>query len=170
MTSPSLPLSRETSIRRDARGQWFHEGARVENEAVARAFDRWVGRAEDGRYILQNDVNWAYVEIEGPPVFVLSAVPDGGTLTLQLSDGRVETLAPETLRQDPEGRLYCDVRGGRLWAGFSRRATLELEPLLAEDEAGLYLALGGARVRPPERDDVSSRPAPSPAGSLPPPR
>ena len=151
MAEPSLPpgRSRETTIRRDAEGRWFHEGERVDNEAVARAFDRWVDRAEDGRLILHNDVNWAYVHIEGPPVFVTSAHPGVGEVTLYLSDGRTEPLAPRSLRQDAEGRLYCDVRGGRLWAGFSRKATLQLEPLIGEDAQGVFLEIGGERVRPP---------------------
>lgn len=172
MEDPRLPpgFSRETTIRRDAQGRWFHEGAPVENPAVARAFDAWVARAEDGRYILENDINWAYVEIEGAPVFVTGVDIDVAGVTLHLSDGRQEPLAPATLRQDEDGRLYCDVRGGQLWAAFSRKATLQLEPLVQEDEAGIYLELGVARVRPPVQDDVSSRPAPSPAGSPPPPR
>ena len=46
-------LSRETDIVRTADGRWFHEGAPIENPKLARAFDRWVTRAEDGTYGLQ---------------------------------------------------------------------------------------------------------------------
>lgn len=152
MEEPRLPpgFSRETTIRRDAQGRWFHDGDPVENPAVARAFDRWIDRADDGRWCLKNSANWAYVEIEGAPIFVRDLRLEGGAALLELSDERSEPLEPSTLRRDRAGVLYCTVRGGRLPAQFTRRAMWALEPVVAEDEAGVYLALSGAKVRPPE--------------------
>lgn len=120
------------------------------NEGVARAFDAWIDRhEEDGRYILRNSVNWAYVEIEGAPLFVRSITIEPDGLRGALSNGKEERLAADTLRQDVAGNLYCDAAGGRLTAQLTRKATLQLEPIVAEDEAGIYLAIGGERVRPP---------------------
>lgn len=140
MTEPSLPpgFTRETTIRRDARGQWFHDGQPVLHPKVKRAFDAWVDRAEDGRTILKNPVNWAYVQIEGAPVFVLRAElrPQQGWL-LGLSDGRTEPLRAETLRQDSEGSLYCTVREGRLAARFTASALVELSDSLEETPEGV---------------------------------
>jgi hypothetical protein len=155
MSMPPIPpgLGAESTIRRDAAGRWFHEGEPVENEAVARAFDRWVDRAEDGRYVLRNEVSWAYVEIEGAPVTVLDAAPSAEGLSLALSDGRVEALDPSTFVVDPAGRLYCRVRGGRLVAAFGRAATLRLMPLVEEDAGGLHLAVAGRALRPAPVDD-----------------
>ena len=145
--SPAVPgHSRETTLRRDEEGRWFHDGVRVTNEKVALAFDRWIDVLEDGRFILKNDVNWAFVEIEGAPVIVRSAHPTADGVTLWLSDGRSEFLDLATVRQGPDGRLYCTVRGGRLTARFSRRAVLSLEPILAEDERGICLRVGGTSV------------------------
>ena len=151
MTDPALPpgLSRETTIRRDAEGRWFHEGDPVTNPAVARAFDRWVARAEDGRLCLRNEVNWAYVEIEGAPLFVRRVRLRGESAELELSDERTEPLDPRTLRQGPDGRLYCTVRQGSLAALLTRRATFDLAERVGEDENGVFVDLAGDRIHPP---------------------
>lgn len=157
METPRVPpgFSLESGIRRDAEGRWFHDGAPVENEAVARAFDAWIDRNdEDGRYVLENSVNWAYIELEGAPFFVRSADPGPDGVTLLLSDGTEEQLDLETVRQDAAGNLYCTVKAGRLAARFTRKATLQLEPLVAEDEAGVLLRVGGKAVHPPVVEDA----------------
>jgi hypothetical protein len=146
-------LSRETTIRRDAAGRWFHEGEPVENPAVARAFDRWIERAADGRYILSNSANWAYVQLEGAPFFVRELELEADQAVLLLSDDTQEALRPETLRAGPDGRLYCLVRDGTFVAEFTRRAMFALEPALDEDEDGELLRLMGKKVRPPVVDD-----------------
>lgn len=141
--------TRETTIRRDAQGRWFQDGEPLEHPNLTRAFDRWVQVADDGRYCLKNDINWAYITLEGPPFFVraVRVAPDGQA-SLVLSDDSVQLLVPATLRQGDDGALYCDVHQG-LCARFDRLAMQQLEGLLGEDEHGVYLALGdGSRVRP----------------------
>ncbi len=147
---PLVPpgFSVESGVRRDAQGRWFHEGVAIDNEAVAKAFDRWIDRAEDGRYILKNSVNWAYVDIEGPPFFVKHLSVGLDRVTLLLSDGTEEALLVDSLRQGPDGRLYCDVREGGFVAGFGQQATMQFEPLLDEDEDGLFVTIGSQKVRP----------------------
>lgn len=141
--------SRETAIRRDALGRWFHEEQPLEHPNLVRAFDRWVDRADDGRYCLRNEINWAYIALEGPPLFVRAVQLDAqGGATLKLSDDTTEPLPAASLRQGPDGALYCDARGGKLVARFERHAMQQLEPLLQEDDQGVYLALSGQRVRP----------------------
>jgi hypothetical protein len=146
-------LTRETRIRRDARGRWWNGEDPIDHPGLARAFDAWLDRAPDGRYCLRNDINWAYVEIEGAPLFVRAVRAAGDAVVLLLSDGREEPLDPATLRQDREGVLHCSARGGALCARFDRHAQAALEPFLAEDDDGPYLALGASRVRPPVVDD-----------------
>ncbi len=140
--------SRETKLRRDALGRWFDGETQITHVLLTQAFDAWVDRAEDGRFCLKNDVNWAYVEIEGPPVFVRSSTIRGATVTLHLSDRREEVLDVTTLREGRDGALYCQVREGRLPARFDAHAALQLSPLLGEDEEGTYLELGQVRIRP----------------------
>jgi hypothetical protein len=145
--------SRETKLRRDALGRWFDGETQVTHVLLTQAFDAWIDRAEDGRFCLKNGVNWAYVTIEGPPVFVRSLTIRGATVTMHLSDGREEVLEPATLREAQDGALYCQVRQGRLPARFSAHAAIQLSPLVAEDEGGTYLDLGHARIRPKIVDD-----------------
>ena len=145
--------TRETTIRRDALGRWFHDGQPLEHEGLTRAFDRWVERAEDGRFCLKNDINWAYITLEGPPYFVRSVDIDiMCQVQLTLSNDRREQLRPETLRAGADGALYCDVGEG-LTARFASHAATQLEPLLGEDAQGIYVNVGGRRVRPPTVDD-----------------
>jgi hypothetical protein len=142
--------TRETTIRRDAQGRWFSDGEPLEHANLTRAFDRWLERAEDGRWCLKNDINWAYVAIEGPPLFVRTVRTDepAGALQLTFSDDRSEVLKTETLRQGPDGALYCDARDGSWVARFERHAMQQLEGLLREDDQGVYLSLGNQRIRP----------------------
>lgn len=145
--------TRETKIRRDALGRWFDGDVPITHALLTQAFDAWIERAEDGRYCLKNDINWAYVTIEGAPVLVRAVELDGDRVTLRLSDGRSEPLDPATLREAEDGALHCQVRGGTLAARFDSHATLQLAPLIGEDERGTYLTLGGQRVRPPLAGD-----------------
>jgi hypothetical protein len=149
--------SRETKIRRDSQGRWFLEDDPLEHPNLVRAFDRWIDRAEDGRYCLKNDINWAYFTLEGPPFFVRSVRLEGDKITMSLSDDSTEQLDPATLRQASDGALYCNVRGS-MAARFDRHAMQQLEPILQQDDKGVYLALGQARVRPPVASDPLADP------------
>jgi hypothetical protein len=149
--------TRETKIRRDALGRWFDGPDPLEHVGLCKAFDSWIERAEDGRWCLRNDINWAYVTIEGPPLFVRTVTVEPTQVLLHLSDGRTEPLRVASLRQGPEGALYCDARDGTYTARFERYAMQQLDPLLQEDEQGVYLLLGNERIRP----RVVSDPLPS---------
>ena len=144
--------TRETTIRRDDQGRWFFENDPLEHPNLVRAFEGWIERAEDGRYCLRNDINWAYFTLEGPPFFVRSVRFEGGGVWLHLSGGHSELLDPSTLRQGPDGALYCNVRGA-MAARFDRHAMQQLEAVLQQDDKGVYLALGADRVRPPVAAD-----------------
>lgn len=154
---PALALrgfSRETTLFRDGEGRWFHDGQPLEHSNLVRAFDRWIERAPDGRYCVKNDINWAYITLEGPPFFVRSVTLDAqGQPVLLLSNDRREPLRADSLRIGPDGALYCDVGAGDMSARFERHAAMQLEPLIAEDEQGIYVRLDGRRVRPPRVDD-----------------
>lgn len=149
-SEPTFPfgLSRETTIRRTADGKWFQGDEPIDNPKLARAFDRWISKAEDGRYCLKNDINWAYFTLEGPPYFVRSAQPEGDAVTLALSNDESTTLDFATLREGPDGALYCDAYPG-MAARFDTHASVQLSELVAEDEQGPYLRCGKERVRPP---------------------
>lgn len=131
-------LSRETTIRRDKGGKWYHEGQLVEHPAVIRAFNAWMDQ-ENGRFILRNSVNWAYVEIEGAPIFVRRIRQEVSGFELELSNGQTEFLEIKTLCRDENGRLYCRVRQQRWLAEFTRLAMLDVMPFLDGDEEVMEL-------------------------------
>jgi hypothetical protein len=140
--------SRETRIRRDRHGRWFDGDVPIEKASIIRAFDRWIDVAPDGRHCLRNSVNWAYVSIEGPPLFVVDVELRPDRIDLILSDERTEALDPSTLEIDRDGFLFARARSGTMLAQFTSRASFRLEPILGEDAAGLYLVLGGEKIRP----------------------
>ena len=133
---------------RTADGRWFHDGEPLDNPKLSRAFDRWVTRAEDGRYCLKNDINWAYFKLEGAPFFVRSAQVNDGRAELLLSNDELVTLDPRSLREGPDTALYCDVYPGQT-ARFDSHAAVQLGELLEEDEQGPFFHVGNERVRPP---------------------
>jgi uncharacterized protein len=150
-------FSRESKIYRDQTGQWFHDGEPVTHPLLARAFDRWVSRAENGRYCLKNEKDWVYVTIEGAPLFVRSVrIDPSGGVDLLLSDDSAETLDPTTLRQDRDGALYCGARGATMTAKFDRHVVGQLASLIGEDHDGVFIQFGDRRVRPPIVDDPLS--------------
>ena len=148
--------TRETEIRRDAGGRWFNGPGPIDHPNLTRSFDGWVDRAEDGRFCLSNSINWAYVEIEGPAYFVKDVVPSAEGIGLLLSGDLREQLDPASLRQGPEGALWCAVREGRCPARFDNHAVGKMSDWIREDEEGVYVLIGGEKVRPPEIDDPLS--------------
>jgi hypothetical protein len=141
-------MSRETTIVRTADGRWFHDGELLENPKLCHAFDGWITRAEDGRYCLKNEINWAYFQLEGAPYFVRSVTLVGENAELALSGGARVTLDFRTLREGPDGALYCAAFPG-LTARLDSFAAVQLGELLHEDDAGPYFSVAGARIRPP---------------------
>lgn len=150
MLPETLPfgLSRETKIVLDAKGQWWNEGDPIEHPNVTRAFFGWIQRHEDGRFILKNSINWAYIEVLGAPSFVEACRVGGEGVTLFLADGSEERLLPETLVMKDNGALWCKVRGGTLDAEFRAHAMFQLEPVLVATADGIALKIAGKAYIP----------------------
>jgi hypothetical protein len=148
---PPPGRSRESSIRLDAEGRFFHDGAPVEHAAMAAAFASWIARhPDDGRFILTNGYDWTYFEVEDAPFFVESfrVTPDGPVL--RLFDGTEEPLDATTLRLDAEGRVRLRVKGGAFDAKLTRDAQLALAPFLTETPRGaLSLVISGVEYALP---------------------
>lgn len=148
--------TRETQIRRDARGRWFNGEDRIEHPKLTRSFDGWIDRAEDGRFCLSNSINWAYVEIEGPAYFVKDVAASDDEIVLHLSGDLEERLVASSLAQGPEGALWCAVRGGRCPARFDNHAVSKMSDFVGEDADGVFVRVAGQQVRPPEVADPLS--------------
>ncbi|MCG5055058.1 MAG: DUF1285 domain-containing protein [Myxococcales bacterium] len=135
MSAAQLERLRQSGLRIDAEGRFWHEGALVEHEGTRRAFSRWLDRlAEpDGRYILRLDeTRYAYVDVDDTPLVVRTLrwiEPDPRPL-LSLSDGTEERLDPASLTFDDGGVLRTWVRAGRLEARLSTAATSALAAVI----------------------------------------
>ncbi len=162
-----IERKRQTGLRLDREGRWWHLGQRVEHRRLARALHRWLDRLDDGRFILRlGEDRYAYVEVDDAPYTVRTLQPLAGTddhapVVLLLSDETEEPLDPESLVVDPESEaLYCRVKQGRFEARLSRAAHFMLAQLIEEDRANedsFVFVRGAVRApigtRPPRRGD-----------------
>jgi hypothetical protein len=127
--------SRESTIRLDAEGRFWHEGRRVDHPGLSAALHGWIGRhPDDGRYILSNGYDWTYFTVDDAPYLVRALRIEPDRIVLVLSDGTDEAWVPEETRLGSGGALYATVkrgaRGGPFEAKFSRHAQASLEPVL----------------------------------------
>ena len=138
--------SRESTIRLDGEGRFWHDGRRVEHAGLFAALHSWIGRhPDDGRYILTNGYDWTYFTVEDAPYVVRAIRIEPSRILLVLSDGAEEAWDPETTRIGSDGALYASVkraaRQGPFEAKFSRHAQASLEPALV-DAGGPAVRIG----------------------------
>jgi hypothetical protein len=143
--------SRESTIRLDREGRFWHEGNPVEHAKLAQAMHGWVSRhPDDGRYILTNGYDWTYFTVEDAPYFVRSARVGRDAVVLQLSDGTEEAWDPASTRIGEGDALYARVKAsdGRkpFEAKFTRYAQAQLAPVLESTAGGAPAARVGGRV------------------------
>lgn len=133
--------SRESTIRLDDRGRFWHEGAPVEHRGLAVALHTWIRRhPDDGRYILCNGYDWTYFTVDDAPFFVQFVRLEPERIVLVLSDGTDEPWRPEASRVARDASLYTTVKsgapGGPYEAKFTRHALTSLAPVLVESSDG----------------------------------
>ena len=162
----SFRFSRESRIRIDREGRFWHEGERVLNPRLERALASWVDVDDPtGRYILRNSLDWCFVTVDDTPLVVRNVHVDevGGGAELDLSDGSIESLVLSSLRVDPDGVVYCDVRKGRIPARFDRSAAFALlEHAEVTPEGVVTLCLGAVKCGvAPLRTGEGVRPRPA---------
>ncbi len=131
--------SRESTLRIDGEGRFFHDDVAVEHPKLAAALHTWISRhPDDGRFILTNGYDWTYFKVDDVPFFVRAIKKTGDNdLILVLSDATEEPLDPATLRLGDRGELYLRVKpgakGGPFDAKMTRHAQTQLEPFLSQD-------------------------------------
>src|SRR5262245_13060798 len=109
ITAEMLERFRQTGIRLDREGRFWHEGIEVTHPRLRQALLRWLDRRdEDGRPILRLDERrYAYVDVEDADLLVLSARwLAGDHLMLSLNDGSEEELDYATLRVGSANAMY----------------------------------------------------------------
>jgi hypothetical protein len=157
---------RQTGIRLDREGRFWHEGAEITHPGLRRAFLRWLDRLEDGRPILRLDEHrYAYVDVEDAHLLVVSARWQGDRALVILNDGSEEELDYDSVRISPDHALYCAVRRGALEARVTTPAYYVLAERIvpdAADERAFVLCAGGRRFAIGARRAAgsASRPAP----------
>ena len=144
--------SRESTIRLDAEGHFFHDDAPVEHPKLAEAMHTWITRhPDDGRYILSNGYDWTYFTVEDAPFYVRSLRATEEGVMLVLSDGTEEVWNPTATETGRGGALCTTVKahakGGPFSARFTRHAQASLAPWLTEVN-GAPAAKIGERVIP----------------------
>ena len=146
--------SRESSIRLDRDGQFWHDGERLEHPKLEEAFHTWLRRhPDDRRYILTNGYDWTYVTVDDAPFTVRAVHHEGGRVRLVLSSG--DTVELTALSQASDGSLYTPVRlhDDTFEARFSRLAQTQLEPALVERDGQVGVQVGDSWLLPGPRRD-----------------
>ena len=146
--------SRESTIRLDGEGRFFHDDAIVEHPKLRDALHTWIARhPDDKRYILTNGYDWTYFIVEDVPYFVRSLRDEGGDAMLVLSDGTEEPLEPSTVHANERGELYLKVKAGAKDGPFDAKMTRfaqgQLGPFLEDsggDEVSLVTTRGRVRI------------------------
>jgi hypothetical protein len=137
--APPERRSRESTLRLDALGRFWHEGRLVTHPGLAAGLHTWIRRhPDDGRFILSNGYDWTYFTVDDAPFFVRSVRAEPERIVLVLSDGTEEPLDPTTARIGPDDGLYVRVKsaapGGPYEAKFTQHAQTSLAPMLVPGE------------------------------------
>jgi hypothetical protein len=151
-----FPFTRESSIRIDEDGRFWHEGNPVEHAGLATAMASWVSKhPNDGRWVLENGYDWCWITVDDVPIFVRDLHVRGDALMAKLSDGSEEELALESVHVDAKGTIRCDVkpsaRGGPYPAKLTRVAQLAIADRLREHEGRVVLDVGARSIDLPTR-------------------
>jgi hypothetical protein len=144
LTPEQIERFRQTGIRLDREGRFWHEGAEVTHPGFRRALLRWLDRLPDGRPILRLDERrYAYVDVDDAELLALSARWAGERPIVVLNDESEEELDASTLELGEGGALYCRVRGGRLTARITTPAYYVLAERIDETAPGVFALRAG---------------------------
>jgi uncharacterized protein len=144
LTDEQIEKLRQSGIRLDAEGKFWHEGAEVTHHGLRAAFWRWLDRNPDGRYVLRLDEKrFVYLDVDDAPFFIRSLRWDGGRAIAQLSDGSEEALDCKTLQIGPNDAVYAIVKNGRFDARVSTSAWGTLAERIVERDGRTVLDADG---------------------------
>ncbi|MDB4968001.1 MAG: hypothetical protein JWN44_3690 [Myxococcales bacterium] len=111
LSDAEIEKLRQSGIRLDADGHFWHEGAQVTHHGLRAAFWRWLDRNPDGRWVLRlDDKRFVYLDVDGAPFVVRSARWEGDRAMMRLSDDSDEELDYATLHLRAGGLPHCVVK------------------------------------------------------------
>jgi len=143
----ALERFRQSGIRIDRDGRFWHEGGEITHPGMLAAFRRWLDRLPDGRHILRLDEQrYVYVDADDAPLVASSLRWDGAGAFLTLPGGE-EPLDFASLRIDHQrgDAVYARVRSGRLDARLSPQAWTQLAEHVIDTPAGPAVEVHGQR-------------------------
>src|SRR4051812_46884304 len=144
LTEEQIEKLRQSGIRLDADGRFWHEGAEIKHEGMRAAFFRWLDRNPDGRWVLRLDENrFVYLDVDDAPFVIRSLRWEGDRAFVHLSDGTEEELAYDTLRVEGD-KPHARVKG-RFDARIGTGAWGAMEARLVEDRGRIFLDAAGGR-------------------------
>ncbi len=146
LTDAQIERLRQSGIRLDADGKFWHEGGEVTHAGLRAALWRWLDRNPDGRYVLRLDERrFVYLDVDDAPFVVRSLRWEGDRAIAQLSDGGEEALDASTLRLK-RGVAYATVKG-RFDARLATAAWGALQARLHERDGAVWLDAAGGPYR-----------------------
>jgi uncharacterized protein len=138
LTDAEIEKLRQSGIRLDAEGRFWHEGQEVTHAKMRAAFFRWLDRNPDGRYVLRLDERrFVYLDVDDAPFVVRSLRWEGERALAVLSDGSEEPLDLSTVRLKA-GVAYATVKGG-FDARLAAAAFATLGERIVERDGHYYL-------------------------------
>lgn len=139
---------RQSGLRLDGLGRWWHDGEPIAHRRLSEALHRWLERLDDGRYVVRlDDTRYAYVEVDEAPYFVRSLREAEGLL-IKLSDQTEEPLEIDSLAVGPDQAFFCRVKSGRFRAKFLHGAQQLLARYVDQDADGHYVVEFSGRRYP----------------------
>lgn len=132
----------DSGMRIDREGRWFHDGQRIEREAMVRLFASVLRREPDGRHVLVTPVEKLDIAVEFAALRItaMSDEADGERrrIAFQVSDGSALILGPDHGLRFVDGLPLVTVRHG-LEASLERPVWYELAELaLGADPPGVW--------------------------------
>ncbi len=149
LSDAEIEQLRQSGIRLDADGRFWHEGAEVTHHGLRAAFFRWLDRNPDGRWVLRLDEQrFVYLDVDDAPFVITSLRFDGPRIFAHLVDDTEEELAYDSVRL-AHGVAYATVKGGRFPARLSRSAWGALGERVTEQAGAAVLQTpAGPRLIP----------------------
>jgi uncharacterized protein len=141
----------KTALWIDKEGRWFFQGEEITHRKTYLLYCRNLTVDKHGELILRIGHEQCPVEAEDVPFvvksldFLITSEKKLRSIDLLLNDETREILQPETFRVGRQNILYCQVRGGKFSARFSRNAYQLLFPHIQVDGTGehFFLVLDG---------------------------
>jgi len=145
LAAEALEGFRQTGIRLDREGRFWHEGGEIVHAGLRRALLRWIDRLDDGRTILRlDDDRYVYLEVQDAPLLVVAARWRDHRVFVTTNDGAEQELEYGSLTIGARDALYCRVRNGRLEARMTTAAYYEVARGIEESDGGFALRAAGA--------------------------